>query len=445
MTNAQQSNAGAVIVAAGSSRRMDGIDKLFAALGGKPVLARVLETFEGCPDIRKIVLVLSAENLEKGRRLADENGFSKVAGVYPGGERRQDSVLAGLEKLEGCEWAVIHDGARPLVTGELISKGLEAARETGSAIAAVPVTDTIKMAGEDMVVQGTPLGEPNADIEHVVHVIHSRDQLAAITNLLLVAGDDRALVFMTTRLQVGEYVERLSQRGFSVGGLSGEMSQTERSRTLSAFRRGAIRVLVATDVAARGIDVQDVKMVIHAFPPRDAEALIHRSGRTGRAGQQGRSVQLVTPMDTRRIERLFATAGLRAKMQPVPGPKDVYLQHERRLAESLNEMEGEEVNSHKALAERLLKTLSPVELVARLLSQVQHQLPCEPEHVAKVELKRPPPPHKKPFPGSRVPPRSKKSVAAPAERGKRPPPRQRKPGKAGKPGRPGRVAASQSV
>jgi 2-C-methyl-D-erythritol 4-phosphate cytidylyltransferase len=148
--------AGAVIVAAGSSRRMSGVDKVLASLGGRPVLALVINTFQECDSIDRIVVVLGKQNLRKGRKMVAEEGWSKVADVCVGGERRQDSVIAGLEKLGKCEWVVIHDGARPLVTKDLIESGLEAAAETGAAIAAVPVTDTIKVAGDDMIVQGTP-------------------------------------------------------------------------------------------------------------------------------------------------------------------------------------------------------------------------------------------------------------------------------------------------
>ncbi|MFC1900074.1 2-C-methyl-D-erythritol 4-phosphate cytidylyltransferase [Chloroflexota bacterium] len=146
----------AIIVAAGSSQRMNGMDKVFAVLGEKPVMAHVLGTFQGCSLIDSIVLVLSEESMDIGKKLVEENGYSKVTDICPGGERRQDSVAAGLKQIEKADWVIIHDGARPLVTAELIEQGLETAQETGSAVAAVPVTDTIKMVGEDQVVQGTP-------------------------------------------------------------------------------------------------------------------------------------------------------------------------------------------------------------------------------------------------------------------------------------------------
>ena len=135
---------------------MGGVDKMFAPLGGKPVLARVMGTFEACDSISQIVVVVSEKNIERCRKLVAYEGWHKVTDVCPGGERRQDSVAAGLSRLVDCDWVIIHDGARPLATADLINRGLEAARETGAAVAAVPVTDTIKVARDDMTVQGTP-------------------------------------------------------------------------------------------------------------------------------------------------------------------------------------------------------------------------------------------------------------------------------------------------
>ncbi len=156
MKTGNQQKVGAVIVAAGSSRRMGGVDKVLALLGGKPILARVVDAFQGCNPIDQIVVVLSEQSLERGKQLVVEQGWSKVIDVCVGGRRRQDSVVAGLSRLSNCDWVVIHDGARPLVTVDLINRGLETAKETGAAVAAVPVTDTIKLAGDDRIVHQTP-------------------------------------------------------------------------------------------------------------------------------------------------------------------------------------------------------------------------------------------------------------------------------------------------
>lgn len=149
------SEVGAIIVAAGQSQRMGGVDKVFALLGGKPVLSRVINALQGCNSIDQMVVVVSQKNLEKCRHLIAEEGWSKAVEVCAGGRRRQDSVAAGLNHLSQCQWVVIHDGARPLLTVDLIERGLEAAGETGAAVAAVPVTDTIKIAGDDRLVQQT--------------------------------------------------------------------------------------------------------------------------------------------------------------------------------------------------------------------------------------------------------------------------------------------------
>ncbi len=154
MNNPQK--VGAVIVAAGESRRMNGVDKVFVQLGGKPALSYVLDAFDSCKAVDQIVVVVSENNVEKCRKLIGGEEWSRPIEVCAGGKRRQDSVAAGLKQLDKCDWVVIHDGARPLVTKELIERGLEAAKETGAAAAAVPVIDTIKMAGEDRIVRQTP-------------------------------------------------------------------------------------------------------------------------------------------------------------------------------------------------------------------------------------------------------------------------------------------------
>ncbi len=147
---------GAVIVAAGQSERMGDVDKMFALLGGQPLLLRATRPFQQCSLIDRIVVVVSGEKETQCRSLVAGPDWSKVSDVCLGGRRRQDSVAEGLKRLADCDWAVIHDGARPLVTVDLIERGLEAARETGAAIAAVPVTATIKVSGEDRTVRETP-------------------------------------------------------------------------------------------------------------------------------------------------------------------------------------------------------------------------------------------------------------------------------------------------
>ncbi len=151
----KQQKVGVVIAAGGSSRRMDE-DKLFALLGDRPVLVRATQPFQECRLVSQIVVVVGGEKKEACRQLVTGGEWSKVTDICLGGERRQDSVAAGLKRLDNCDWVIVHDGARPLVTVDLIESGLEAAKETGAAVAAVPVKDTIKAAGDDRIVRQTP-------------------------------------------------------------------------------------------------------------------------------------------------------------------------------------------------------------------------------------------------------------------------------------------------
>ena len=145
-------------------------------------------------------------------------------------------------------------------------------------------------------VEGTRLGEANADIEHVVHLVEPCQRVDALVNLLLADEEAKSLVFARTRADVARIAGELAEAGFVVRTLSGEMEQPERDRALAAFRQGGVQALVATDVAARGIDVRDIARVIQIEPPTDVETYTHRSGRTGRAGKQGTSVLFVAPL-----------------------------------------------------------------------------------------------------------------------------------------------------
>jgi 2-C-methyl-D-erythritol 4-phosphate cytidylyltransferase len=136
---------GVVIVAAGTSKRMVGMNKLFAPLSGKPLLAWSVDTCQRSSLVRQIVLVVNNKDLGRGQELKEERSWSKVV-LCLGGARRQDSVKQGLRQVRSCDWVMIHDGARPFLTPDLIEKGSKMAAEFGAAVAAVPVKDTVKLA-----------------------------------------------------------------------------------------------------------------------------------------------------------------------------------------------------------------------------------------------------------------------------------------------------------
>ena len=153
-----EAKAGAVIVAAGSSTRMEGVDKTFASLLGRPLISHTLDRFEESPGVSEIVLVLAPDSLDFGRSLVRERRYNKVSQVCTGGARRQDSVKAGLDALQPCDWVMVHDGARPGLDERLLQRGIEAVAGSpgGAAVAGVPVKDTIKVVEGDGLIVSTP-------------------------------------------------------------------------------------------------------------------------------------------------------------------------------------------------------------------------------------------------------------------------------------------------
>lgn len=159
----------------------------------------------------------------------------------------------------------------------------------------------------------------HVDIDYRVFPVAPRDREHAIINTLRFYDAERAIVFCSTREAVSRLTSRLGNRGFSTVALSGELSQSERTHALQAIRDGRARVCVATDVAARGIDLPGLELVIHADLPGKSETLLHRSGRTGRAGQKGTCV-LIAPIPRKgKATRLLREAGVTAEWQSAPG------------------------------------------------------------------------------------------------------------------------------
>jgi ATP-dependent RNA helicase DeaD len=234
-------------------------------------------------------------------------------------------------------------------------------------------------------VEGTPLGLAHADIDHVVHLVHARERIDAIVNLLLANPEEQTLVFARTRLDVADIAAELAKAGFATNSLSGDMEQRERNRALSAFRRGELRVLVATDVAARGIDVQDIARVIQAEPPTDPDAYTHRSGRTARAGRKGTSSLLVAPSALAKTAHLLMRAKVKYRFEPVPTAEDIKRRADERVCDDLTRPDPEGAPGFDArtwaMAKRLAEGTDVTRAIARLLVRIRQAGPAEPREV----------------------------------------------------------------
>jgi len=235
--------------------------------------------------------------------------------------------------------------------------------------------------------EGSVLGEANEDIEHIAQVVLHEERYPALVNALLLALGEQVLVFVDRRAGASELAEELAGDGFAALPFSGELSQAQRTRTLNAFRSGTIQVLVSTDVAARGIDVPDISMVVHMSPPQDPDAYTHRSGRTGRAGRRGKSLLLVPPRAQRYVARLLVSAKIEAEWQSAPGPSKVrkaLTKRTRRELHSLLDAETGPAEKTLAYAAHLLESREPTALIATLLEMANPRLPRDPMPVEGI-------------------------------------------------------------
>ena len=218
----------------------------------------------------------------------------------------------------------------------------------------------------------------HADIEYQAKSVSGRDAENAIINVLRYFEAPNALVFANTRAMVNRLTTRLSNRGFSVVALSGELSQTERTHALQAMRDGRARVCVATDVAARGIDLPNLDLVVHAELPTNHETLLHRSGRTGRAGRKGVSVLIVPPSARRKAERILGAGKLRAEWGSAPSADAVRARDEERMLTDPG-WQAEISETEREAVQSLLERFSADQIAARFLRlhASQHSAPEE--------------------------------------------------------------------
>ncbi len=198
------------------------------------------------------------------------------------------------------------------------------------------------------------------------------------------------MLFCQTREAVRHLHANLVERGFAAVALSGELSQSERTHALQALRDGRARVCVATDVAARGLDLPDLGLVVHADLPGDREALLHRSGRTGRAGRKGVCVLIVPYTRRRRAEQLLTAANVKAVWSGPPLADEIRAKDQERLLREIapvEELSAEDV----AAATTLLAGRSPEAIAAALIRMYQAGLP-DPEELFDAATAAPPPP-----------------------------------------------------
>lgn len=206
-------------------------------------------------------------------------------------------------------------------------------------------------------------------VEQLYLEVRNRDKLEVLCRLIDIYDPELTLVFCNTKRGVDELAPHLINRGYQAEGLHGDLKQVQRDRVMGKFRSGAIEVLVATDVAARGIDVDDVDLVINYDVPQDVEYYIHRIGRTARAGRSGRAITFTDPKEIYKLRSIQKYARINIGRIPVPTAGDVAQTRINHLLEKVKQtIEAGQVDRYVELVERVMvEDYTSVDIAAALL------------------------------------------------------------------------------
>jgi ATP-dependent RNA helicase DeaD len=386
---------------------------------GLPIVDHIIRRSVGVPQAlvlcptRELALQVSAE-VERLGKYRDV----KVLPIYGGAsmERQLQGIQAGAQLIVGTPGRVldhIRRGTLPVAgikllvldeADEMLSMGFE--RELSAILESLPPArqtllfsatlppDIERIARnklkepEFLTLSGDHIGA--LEIAHYAYLVKS-DKIGALVRVLEAENPESAVIFCNTREETETVAHALTQRGYDADWLNGDLPQSDRERVMSATRQGKLRFLVATDVAARGIDISHLTHVINYDFPMDAEAYVHRTGRTGRAGRTGTAIALITPQDVGSLYYLRLTYKIRPIERQIPTAEELRTRAEADLLSLLAETllpKGVDV-SDRALARRLLAHDQSEMLIAGLLRAHLEKAPGAQQEAER--LRRQPP------------------------------------------------------
>ncbi|MCC7107267.1 MAG: DEAD/DEAH box helicase [Chloroflexi bacterium] len=293
--------------------------------------------------------------------------------------RLLDHIHRRSVKLAGITYVILDEADEMLNMGfledvELILEELTAERQTGLFSATIPdqVAELADAYLKDPV--RITLTPPDAamtvpTIEQLYYEVPRRHKQEALARLLDIKQPELALVFCATKRMVDELVENLIARGYRAEGLHGDMSQAARDKAIKATRTGRIEVLVATDVAARGLDIENISHVINYDLPQDCESYVHRIGRTARAGRSGQALTLVAPWEAREIRSIERGTGANIQRSEIPSVAELEEREREMLAERvLQALREGRWGLYRELVEDLASEHEAVDLAAAALA-----------------------------------------------------------------------------
>jgi ATP-dependent RNA helicase DeaD len=319
-----------------------------------------------------------------------KKGVDIVVGT-PG--RILDHLSRGTLKLDRISYLVLDEADEMLNMGFIddvkeIIRQSNAVRRTMLFSATMPqeIMEIARRYMRDYELVRTSTDQLTVDkTDQIYFEVSAQDKFEALCRIIDIEEEFYGLVFCRTKIDVDTIANHLIERGYEADALHGDMSQGLREKILNKFKKRIVTILVATDVAARGIDIQDLTHVINYALPQDPESYVHRIGRTGRAGKEGNAITFITPSEYRNLQFISRRAKTDIRKARLPRVKDVINAKKLRISTEIDALLKDAVHpAYVEMAQTLLETKNPQDIIAALL---EHSFPDElsPEKYVEIE------------------------------------------------------------
>ncbi|MGP4062737.1 DEAD/DEAH box helicase [Halobacillus sp. H74] len=338
--------------------------------------------------------IYGGSNMERQIRALKSND---IVVATPG--RLLDHIRRKTIKLQDVHTAVLDEADEMLNMGFIedirdILKALPEERQTLLFSATMPkqirdIATTLMKNPEEVKVKAKEMTVEN--IEQFFVEIPEKHKFDTLTRLLDIHDPALAIVFGRTKRRVDEVADGLQARGFSAEGIHGDLTQGKRMSTLNKFKRGRIEILVATDVAARGLDISEVSHVYNFDIPQDPESYVHRIGRTGRAGRKGESISFVTPREKDQLMLIEKLTKKKVERLKVPSSEEAARGQQKVAVEKLTEMvQNNDLKNYKQAANELLEQHESTDLIAaalKMMTKERSEVPVRLSSVQPISVK----------------------------------------------------------
>ncbi|MBN9656182.1 DEAD/DEAH box helicase [Halobacillus litoralis] len=342
----------------------------------------------------RVLPIYGGSNMERQIRALKNN---HIVVATPG--RLLDHIRRKTIKLEDVHTAVLDEADEMLNMGFIedirdILKALPEERQTLLFSATMPkeirdIATTLMNNPEEVKVKAKEMTVEN--IEQFFVEIPEKHKFDTLTRLLDIHDPALAIVFGRTKRRVDEVADGLQARGFSAEGIHGDLTQGKRMSTLNKFKRGRIEILVATDVAARGLDISDVSHVYNFDIPQDPESYVHRIGRTGRAGRKGKSISFVTPREKDQLHLIEKLTKKKVERLKVPSSEEAARGQQKVAVEKLAEtITNNDLKNYKQAANELLEQYESTDLIAaalKMMTKERSEVPVRLSSVQPISVK----------------------------------------------------------